>query len=173
MLERYLLVGLVGWFSNKFQEFYKVCSTSKEISAPWRFWLPLVLTRLGWHWRMPRMRWNKSLFSNNISRVYSDISKLSRRANASYGNMIYVGLWRSRNIYQFCHFKESVLKFVWDEKSSGKTGRFCTRTDLTLVHQTDLQIRSSYLPPLPHLWWYFWLLLFSFLQTPALHHHWW
>ena len=28
------------------------------------------------------------------------------------------------------------------KKVLGKTGRFCTRTDLTLVHQTDLQIRS-------------------------------
>ena len=124
IVEIYLLVVLVGWFSNKFQEFYKVCSTSKEISAPWRFWLPRVLRRLGWHWRMPRMRWNKSLFSNNILRVYSDISKLSRRANASYGNMIYVGLWRLTTYYQFCHFKESVLKFVWDEKSSGKNWTF-------------------------------------------------
>ena len=46
---------------------------------------------------------------------------------------------------------ESVLNLDEMKKVLGKTGRFCTRTDLTLVHQTDLQIRSSYLPPLPHL----------------------
>ena len=126
IVEIYLLVVLVGWFSNKFQEFYKVCSTSKEISAPWRFWLPLVLTRLGWHWRMPRMRWNESLFSNNIFRGYSDISKLFRRANAAYdiGNVFMLGFGDQELFYQFCHFKESVLKFGWDEKSSWKNWTF-------------------------------------------------
>ena len=59
---------------------------------------------------MPRMRWNESLFSNNIFRVYSD----------DIGNVFMLGFGDQGLFYQFCHFKESVLKFGCDEKSSGK-----------------------------------------------------
>ena len=60
--------------------------------------------------------------SNNIFRVYSDISKLFKRANAAYdiGNVFMLGFGDQGLFYQFCHFKESVLKFGCDEKSSGK-----------------------------------------------------
>ena len=44
--------------------------------------------------------------SNNIFRVYSD----------DIGNVFMLGFGDQGLFYQFCHFKESVLKFGCDEK---------------------------------------------------------